>query len=199
MSKVVFIGTFDPFHGGHIGQLMRAHAWTKFTEALILVDKNPLHKPNASSWQHRLEIAKLTMAAFDAPFNYKIMPVESSAADEIQDDIAYKITGIDSLIDNISDPSRWQFITRWPMIVLSIPGIDDSVLTNIINSADRELRDKIDYTYIRETGVPIMNYDFSTEKLSSKRVHSTYLRSGADTSFIPLTVQNYIRQNQLYS
>lgn len=199
MATAIFIGTFDPLHGGHIGQLLRAHHAVPLTKVFILVDKNPVHKPNASNWQHRLKIATMTLDAFDLPFLYEVLPAESSLADEIVEPIDYKITGIDSLTENITDPSRWIFITRWPMIVLSIPGIEESTLTQAAQSAPDTLRKKLHYTYVNETKAPMMNYDFETKTFSTTRVHSTQLRAGESQKFVPPHVQEYIQTHNLYN
>lgn len=199
MSNAVFIGTFDPYHGGHIGQLMRAYTLVQFTKVFILVDKNPEHKPNASDWRDRLELARLAMAEFEAPFDYEIIAVENSLGSEITEHVDCKITGIDSFIDNLSDQSRWKFISKWPMVILSIPGFDDSLLEKRLDLAPEQIRNKIHYTFVRETDVPNMNYDFSTKTLGARRIHSTQIRSGGDTPFIPLAASNYIHRHGMYS
>lgn len=199
MATAVFIGTFDPLHGGHLGQLLRANYAIPLSKVLILVDKNPTHKPNASPWQHRLKMAELTLDSFDLPFKHDVLPVNGSLANEVTEQIDYKITGIDSLIENIADPSRWMFINKWPMIVLSIPGIEESTLAQAVRSAPDELRNNLRYTYINETKAPMMNYDFKTQTFSQNRVHATHLRSGDKTAHIPARVQEYIREHQLYN
>lgn len=198
MTTAAFIGTFDPTHGGHIGQLLRVHHSMPLLKILILVDKHPAHKPSASSWQHRVEMAKLTLESSDVPFQYEILAVEDSTASEVAHRIDYKITGIDSFIENTANPSRWAFIKRWPLIILSIPGIKDSSLEEALKTTPTALQSSLHYTYINERQAPMMNYNFQTQSLSQNRVHATHIRSGDNNAFIPPPVQEYIRTHRLY-
>jgi len=156
-SKVAFVGTFDPLHGAHIGQLLRAYTYEPFMEAVILLDKCPIHKPNATHWEHRLLIGQLTLGAAQLPFKFRLIPVESSAATEITESIDRRITGIDSLVDNLRIPERWQWVQRWPMIVLSIPGVKKSIIVEALNQLPEDERAKISYKYVSEAAVPIMS------------------------------------------
>jgi len=184
-------------HGGHIGQLLRAYQQKPFTRVVILVDKRPEHKPHATPWRHRLKIAELTFAAFDSPFDYEIMSIENSLALKLHESIDYKITGIDSLVDNLGDPSRLAFAQRWPMVVLSIPGVEQVELTRAITALPEPLRKSICYEYVGPD-IPMMNYDFDEKTFMTRRVHATDLREGKEPSLMPLTVRAYIRTHRLY-
>ncbi len=198
MKTAAFIGTFDPLHGAHIGQLLRAHHFMPFSMIYILVDKHPSHKPHASSWQHRLKMAQLSLESFDLPFDYHVMPVENSLASNLTERVDYKITGIDSLVENLGDPKRLIFAQRWPMIVLSVPSVKKSSLMDAIAALPQKVRQTVNYSYVSETAVPMMNYDFEQQLFISERVHSAHLRSGKNTALIPPSVQRYIKEQQLY-
>ncbi len=198
MSHIAFIGTFDPLHGAHIGQLLRAHRYKPFSVAYILVDKHPAHKPHASSWKHRLRMAELTLASFELPFDHMVMAVEDSTASELDVPIDYKVSGMDSLIENLGDENRWQLAQRWPMIVLSIPGMEGAALSTVVAQLPKAIQPTIRYEYVSEQDAPIMNYDFDQQAFITRRVHSTYLRTGRDNSLIPPTVREYISNHGLY-
>lgn len=198
MKTATLIGTFDPLHGGHIGQALRAHHLVPLQKLYICVDKNPAHKPNASHWQHRLQMAQLTLTAFDLPFDYEVIAVEDSRARELPP-VDYKITGIDSLVENLQDPQRWSYAQQWPMIVLSIPGIADAALTDAVRRLPPEVRQTIAYQYANETDVPMMNYDFAKNEFVSEVIHATMVRTKGATSHIPPAVQEYIQTHQLYA
>jgi len=198
MATALFIGTFDPLHGGHIGQLLRAHRAVSLTKVVILVNKDTSHKPLASSWRHRLNMATLTLEAFDLPFRYEVLATEDSLEPQTDETIDYKIIGIDSFISDINDASRWHYIKKWPLIVLSIPNIDSTLLTQALQSAPDTLRTSLRYTYVDEARAPMMNYDFEQKAFSTHRVHATHLRSGEKQTFIPPAVQEYIRSHKLY-
>ena len=198
MKTATLIGTFDPLHGGHIGQVLRAHHVVPLRKLYVCVDKNPAHKPNASHWQHRLQMAQLTLEAFAVPFDYEVIAVEDSRAQELPP-VDYKITGIDSLVENLQDPERLGYAQQWPMVVLSIPGISEQTLTDAMAQLPPETRQTITYQYADENQVPMMNYDFAKNEFVSEVIHSTLVRTKGRTAHIPLSVQEYIRSQKLYS
>jgi nicotinic acid mononucleotide adenylyltransferase len=199
MTTVAFIGTFDPLHGAHIGQLLRAHRHKPFSNAYILVNKHPAHKPQATAWRDRVTMAEMTIGSIELPFDCQVLAVDSPLATEVTAKIDYKITGIDSLIENLSDPQRWSFACRWPMLVLSIPGIPGTALDVVVATLPDEMQRAVKFDYVDETSVPMLNYDFTTKLFMSKRMHSSYLRAGHEQSMIPYEVSEFIQKNQLYN
>jgi hypothetical protein len=143
-------------------------------------------------------MAELTLDAFKLPFQYEVSPVENSLTPDITETIDYKVTGIDSFISDINDSSRWEFIEKWPMIVLSIPNVDASYLNQSLQSVPDTLHKSLHYIYIDEVKAPMMNYDFESNTFSTERVHATHLRSGMNQTFIPPHVQRYIQIHKLY-
>lgn len=197
-QEPAFGGTLDPFHGAHIGQLLRAHRFKPFSQVSILLNKHPAHKPNATDWRHRRAMAELTLAAFEPPFAYTIKPVENMLAKELPDRFDYKIIGVDALLDDLADERRWVFAQRWPMLVLSVPGIADAALSEAYQSLPAAVQQTISYEYVGEADVPILNYDFEAGASITRRIHSTGLRAGQDQSLLPAITRAYIEQHQLY-
>jgi cytidyltransferase-like protein len=199
MTEAVFIGTFDPFHGAHIGQLLRAHKYKLFDRVYILVNKNPAHKPNATDWRHRVAMSEMTLEEYDPPFDYQVIPVENALSLEINKPEAFKVTGVDSLLEVLSDERRWPIAFRWPMVALSIPGaFSEADLKNAVTALPSEVGSKVRYEYVSEDMQPIMNYDFDKHEVIKRRIHSTYVRNGKENSLVPETVRDYIKKNNLY-
>lgn len=192
------MGTFDPLHGGHIGQILRANKAMPLSKVYIFVDTKPSHKPNASSLKHRIEMAGLALDSISLPFNYSVETAENADAAGLAGRFDYRIVGIDSVISDIKDPKRWEHIKAWPMIILSIPGIPEADLTRAITTLPKDTRASMHYTYIDEATAPMMNYDFKSKSFTSERVHSTQLRAGDSASLIPAAVQEYAQRHQLY-
>ncbi len=59
----IFAGTFDPIHLGHSSFMEQAIASHGLDEVLILVEKNPRFKICLASYEHRLAMVKLAIAA----------------------------------------------------------------------------------------------------------------------------------------
>ena len=192
-------GTFDPLHGGHIGQLLRAHVVHPFERAFILVNKHPVHKPRASALHHRVQMARLAMAEVrDLPFDYEIVATHSTLDFDTQNPIDYKVTGPDSIISDLADSARHPFLTRWRIIALAFPGVACQELEASIAAVGGELRESMRYELVEESDVPLMNYNFDTDTVVTSLVHSTDIRTGSHSSLVPASVHEYIRDNRLY-
>lgn len=139
------------------------------------------------------------IGTFDLPFEYEVRVAEDLAAEDFIGLADYKITGIDSLLDNLVDKNRWRFAEGWPMIVLSIPGIPEDDLTQALQALPATIRSAITYEYVDESAAPMMNYDFEKQVFISRRIHSTQLRAGKDSSLLPPAVQAYIQEHSLYN
>lgn len=199
MASVAFIGTFDPFHGAHIGQLLRAYHYKNFTKAYILVDKHPPHKPNASNWEDRVAMAQLSLSDVKLPFAYEVVAVNNSLAEDFSEPIDYKVCGIDSLIDTLQDPERVSYALRWPMIVLSIPGIAKNNLTKAVADLPESINANIHYEYVNIRDSKLLNYNFDLgEPVDNTIVHSSFIRSGQNSEFIAPSVRTYLKIHQLY-
>lgn len=57
----VFFGTFDPIHEGHIATAKKIIEQFDLNEIVFVHNVNPLHKPNATSSDHRFNMAKLRL------------------------------------------------------------------------------------------------------------------------------------------
>ncbi len=193
-----FLGTFDPLHGGHIGQLLRAHKAKPLSQILILVDEHPSHKPNASSLEHRIKMAELTLGSLDLPFKYTVKAAKNENLSALAGMFTYRIVGIDSVISDIQK-QRWGFLTTWHMVILSIPNVPRSYLTGAIATLPKDIVSSFSYTYVDEAAIPMMNYDFESNSFISARVHSTELRARGRTTLIPSSTRQYIQQHQLYT
>ncbi len=142
-------------------------------------------------------MAELTLSSVSLPFKYSIEAAENGRLDKLASKFTHRIVGIDSVISDINK-ERWGFLTTWPMIILSIPGIAQSDLEKAINSMPEDMRSLLTYLFVDETTTPIMNYDFRNKSFTSDRVHSTDLRAGDKISSIPTITQQYIQQHNLF-
>lgn len=197
-GRAVLVGTFDPLHGAHVGQILRAHAYRPFASVDILLDKHPVHKPNVTPWEQRLVVAQLTLAACKLPFEYRVTAVEDTETSEFTQAADYKIVGIDSAINDLQSPERWARAQRCLAVVLSVPGVPESALDEALSGLPEAERAKIHYEYVSEAAVPMMNWDFEAQAFAAQRVHSTGIRAGKQGAFLPPAAREYIREYGLY-
>jgi len=198
MTRAIFTGTFDPMHGAHIGQLQRAYRYKPFSHVTILLAKNPIDKPHAAPWQHRFAMAQMVLEALTLPFEYELVLLSDDIPEEVRRVTDYKLIGIDSLIENIKDVTQVQFINQWPLIVLEVPGMREQDLIKALAQLSPDESKAITYEYVSIATIPMMNYDFEQGMPISRRIHSTYLRSGKDQAVMPTSVRSYIERHGLY-
>lgn len=115
MNIVVFGGTFDPIHNGHI-RIARAAAKKYDARVIFVPAKTPRWKEPTESVQNRLEMLKIALK--DADFEYEINEFELNGGDEINYSIdtvkhlkeQYKPENIYLLIgyDQVNQFDKWK-------------------------------------------------------------------------------------------
>jgi cytidyltransferase-like protein len=92
-EAVLYTGTFDPFHLGHLWQLERTYRAHPFSKAVIaLISANP-KKPHASSWPHRKKLAELMLASKELPFGVEIHPIDYVQPDRLTEFVSKYLDG----------------------------------------------------------------------------------------------------------
>jgi len=92
-EAVLYTGTFDPFHLGHLWQLERTYRAHPFQKAVIaMISANP-KKPRATSWNHRKKLAELMLAHKALPFKVEIRPIDYVQPDKLQKFVAEYLGG----------------------------------------------------------------------------------------------------------
>lgn len=113
---VLYTGTFDPFHIGHLGQLVWTYMAEPFDKAVIaMISANP-KKPNASAWEDRKKLAQLMLASRQLPFKVEIQPIGYIEPEKIKQFVAKHLAGYevtrtlasDSILEFIED-KRFSF------------------------------------------------------------------------------------------
>jgi cytidyltransferase-like protein len=75
-NAVLYTGTFDPFHLGHLWQLERNYRAHPFKKAVIAVIESNPKKPHATSWQNRIQLVKLRLQGHNLPFAVEVHPID---------------------------------------------------------------------------------------------------------------------------
>lgn len=184
MNIVVFGGTFDPIHNGHI-RIAKA-ASERFSSKVVFVPaKTPRWKSPEETDQNRLEMLKLALK--DVDFDYEINEFELCSNGEIN----YSINTVKHLKDEYHAKNIYFII-----------GVDQVNQFDKWKDAD-ELAKLAKIVYVNRPGYEI-NMDLVTrfnmidlEFLSSGPVSSTDVRELKSLD-VPDSVLNYIEENRLY-
>ena len=184
MNLIIFGGTFDPIHNGHI-RISEAAA-KKLNASLIFVPaKSPRWKTPEETSNQRLEMLKLALK--DVSFNYEICEYELNSKDEVNysidtvkylrnihpNDTLYFLIGADQ-VNKFGDWKDAKELSKLVKVVFSNrPGI--------------ELNNKV-----------IEEYEMvDLEFYESGEVSSSAIREMKSID-LPFDVLNYIERNRLY-
>ncbi|HEV2402725.1 MAG TPA: adenylyltransferase/cytidyltransferase family protein [Candidatus Saccharimonadales bacterium] len=75
-EAVLYTGTFDPYHLGHLWQLERTYRAHPFDKAVVAIIKTNPKKPLASSWQNRIKLANLMLTSHRLPFVVEVHTID---------------------------------------------------------------------------------------------------------------------------
>jgi nicotinate (nicotinamide) nucleotide adenylyltransferase len=115
MTKTaLFVGTFDPFHLGHIWQIKRTYKFKKFDKLIIAVSKKSPNKPDAINYKHRLELTKLAIQGINFPFKVEVILIKDNTPaevyryikSELKNEEVFRTLGSDSTIHDFRDGAK---------------------------------------------------------------------------------------------
>jgi len=193
----LFIGTFDPFHLGHVWQIERTYKFRKFNKLVIAVIKQNPRKPGAINYIHRVELAKLYINELNFPFDIEIVTIEKNGSEEIKSFVKdsiketklFRTVGSDSIINIIKDKDRHiDELTMFDYVIGVRDFWDLGELQNFIASLSPEIKANFSYD--------ILPTDFKNH------LTATHIRHKPQESFtkglITKSQLNYIESNNLY-
>ena len=110
----LFIGTFDPFHVGHIWQIERTYKHRKFDKLVIAVIKDNPRKPQAIDYKHRENLVWLNVERLSFAFDIEVLILDKIGSSEIEKFVIenikeknkFRTVGSDSIINIIKDEER---------------------------------------------------------------------------------------------
>lgn len=184
MNLVIFGGTFDPIHNGHL-RISEA-ASKKLNASLIFVPaKSPRWKTPEETSNQRLEMLKIALK--DATFNYEICEYELNSKDEVN----YSIDTVRYLI-SIHPNDTLYFLIGADQVNKFGDWKDAKELSKLakicfVNRPGIELNNKV----IEEYGMVDLEFYESGE------VSSSAIREMKSID-LPFEVLNYIERNRLY-
>ena len=92
-EAVLYTGTFDPFHLGHLWQLERTYRAHPFERVAIAMISNNPKKPHATSWDDRKALAELMLRSKELPFVVEIFPIDYVQPDNLKQFVAEHLAG----------------------------------------------------------------------------------------------------------
>ncbi len=187
----LFGGTFDPVHNTHIAIAEAAHRQLGLDEVWFLADKHPRYKPNATDYDHRLNMLRLA-TLHNKSLIADVLPVQKNGAThgintfrKLQNDYPGSsfviITGLDSILH----------LPNWDDYKEFIASVDFAVVKRPSQSLDdfNQMIEELTQKSLK------LNYRFID--IEPSEISSTSIRSNKKSDVHP-HVANYIAKNKLY-
>ena len=193
---VIFGGTFDPVHYGHVTPILHACDNINATQLIYLPCHIPPHKQSPSvTSEHRLNIVKLLTAelnqqvTFDVTYSdvelrqqghsFTRLSIEYFAQQHPQAELFFLI-GMDSLL-SFTSWHKWQEILQFcQLLVVKRPGH-----IYMANQLPKELIDKVIFADVAELEISSTNIRHASELSEVEKQ-------------LPKVVAEYIKQHKLY-
>lgn len=194
----LFTGTFDPFHIAHSWQLERGYAAQPFDEAIVAVIKHNPKKPHAVPWQHRLEMARKTLATQKLPYIWRVEPIENVEPATVRAFVArytntkkpLRVVGADVITEFFEDPVLRSSLNDFTYVVIMRP-------VSIRSEVDAMV-DRIRAEYNPEFSPQIVEIQQTIGEVSSRNLHADITAQAAAGIIVP-DVTEYMKKHKLYS
>ena len=211
-NVLIFGGTFDPIHQGHLLTAIAIQKHFNFEQVIFLPCKIPLLKNNATaSAQQRLEMLTLAIDEQDAAYHFKtdarelerktpsymVTTLEDLRRQWTDDRSITLLMGIDTFYQ-IPQWHKWQkLLTLCHLLVIDRPGVTLEMpdeIPSLLKSHSTNDVSRIKHT---RNGL-ILRYNAGHYDLSSCAIREK-LVAGVDVSEeLPPVIVDYIAQNRLY-
>ncbi|MCX7956399.1 MAG: nicotinate (nicotinamide) nucleotide adenylyltransferase [Endomicrobia bacterium] len=191
---IIFGGTFDPIHFGHLILAQSALEYVKADKVKFIPCYMPPHKIGfkLTNWKHRLNMVKLAIKnnpSFELEdyeirkrgISYSYLTVDFFSK-KYKNNIIYFLIGYDSLIEI----TTWQ---KWEQIVDKVYFLVGNRSVGKLNN-NTEIHEKI----LKKT----IFYSSPTIEISSTEVRKRIRNNLFIEYYIPISVANYIKKHRLY-
>lgn len=212
MKIGLFGGTFNPPHLGHLNSIETVRRKMGLDKVYIIPNfQNPLKKEiDGPSAEHRLNMLNAAIKGYEKYYEIDTQELNRKGLSYTKDTIAeyrkkheakdlYLIIGG----DNLDHFDKWKnyskILEETNMVVTTRPGYDIPSDKEALPKFLKDLTADIEFNFIElNSGRSIQFVTLSDIEVSSTELRKK-LRTGRPvTNFLPLSVENYIKENNLY-
>lgn len=212
MRVGIFGGSFNPPHFGHLNSLQTVLKKAGLKKIYVVpASQNPLKKQTEGpTLEERLILTKLSLDSYGPQFevddqeikrggkSYTIETIKNYRKTVAADDL-FLIIGMDKFEELESWKDYKDILAETNLIVTSRPGYEFPSSAEELPPKIGKLVEEYDFNFIElKTGRNIQFLKLQDLALSSSELRK-WIRTGKNLSkFLPLTVENYIREHKLY-
>lgn len=153
---VLYTGTFDPFHLGHVWQLEKAHQVLPFERVVVAVNADNPQKPNALPITDRMNLAHLMLRDRQFPFKVVIEALQYNNAEDFKSFVALHLKGFtvvrtvgsDRFHEFVHTQHGREYLAMFEHIVTMHPTLDLATLQAAIDALPADVHQKIAYKIV---------------------------------------------------
>lgn len=198
MKTVIFGGTFNPIHIGHISDIKAAQKKLKPDRLIIMPTHIPPHKEanGLVSDGDRLEMCRLAVK--------DIKDCIVSDYEQVQGGKSYTVSTLEHFHD-IYPQDELYFLMGSDMLITFLSWykperiLELASLVCISRSEKDEDKIEISAEKIRRLGGKVIILDCNPIEISSTDIRSSLAAYGSSDGLVPKTVEKYILKNKLYN
>lgn len=198
-DAILYTGTFDPFHLGHFWQLERVYRVHPFKKAIVAVSTYNPKKPFATSWQKRIEIAKLKLSEAELPYEVQVLPIDYVTPETLIAFVNEHLAGYrvirtvasDKIVEfaNDSDFGFNKALLLFHYAVVVRPLVSESEVTESIKRLPPDIRERFSYEIVHVQ---------QEDDISATEIRKDVI-TAAGKGYITPSQLKYIQSNGLYS
>ncbi|HEX6258261.1 MAG TPA: adenylyltransferase/cytidyltransferase family protein [Candidatus Saccharimonadales bacterium] len=197
-EAVLYTGTFDPFHLGHLWQIERTYSAHPFEKVVIaMISENP-KKPNATGWDKRKKLAELMLASKILPFEVEIYPIDYVQPEKLKDFTAQHLSGYrvmrtiaSDVIVEFAKDTDFNFnnaLLLFHYAVVVRPLVGEVEMARAIAALPQDIRSKLSYEIVH----------VQTENdISGTNIRKNPIKAYVD-GYITHSQLKFIEKNSLY-
>ncbi|STX29031.1 nicotinate-nucleotide adenylyltransferase NadD [Legionella beliardensis] len=211
-NLIIFGGTFDPIHNGHLNTAINVQQFFHFERFIFLPCKVPILKNKAlATTTQRLDMLKLALKEQDQTANFAIDTREITRTSP-----SYMVTTLEDYrrelgqtlaislligVDSFATLTKWyqweRLLHLANLVVIDRPGyhIESQVLLNLLKNHETSEVQQI-------KNVPnglIFKFNAGLYDLSSTAIRSQIQQGYLLNADVPKSVANYIKEHQIYT
>jgi cytidyltransferase-like protein len=195
-EAVLYTGTFDPYHLGHLKQLEYTYETHPFQKAAVGVIMHNPKKPHATPWQKRIELARLALSSKRLPFEVVVHPLDYITPNELNHFTATHLAGYsvfrtlasDSVQEFIEDEKLRTTLTMFHYAIIIRPLVGREKLERIIAALPPEILEAFSYEIV---------YDWGDVHIAATNLRKD-IRAALEQNYITKPQFEYIAREHLY-
>ncbi|VEH12415.1 nicotinate-nucleotide adenylyltransferase [Legionella jordanis] len=209
-SIIIYGGTFDPVHQGHVKTACNIQAHFHFDQFIFLPCKIPVLKRKAvATSQQRIDMLRLALKNTPSEFSIDLSEIERSGPSYMvvtledfrnrfgSDAAITLLLGMDAFLD-LPRWHEWQkILTLANLLVINRPESGNS-LPILLENLLKKHETKDESMLLTNSHGYIVRYDAGNFNISSTFIRQQFARGETQDSYLSADVLNYILKNQLY-